>query len=186
MTETLNPYQAPQGDLDTGVFAEGEVALFKASTRIGRLRYLSRACTFGILSYLALGITAGIAAAVGGVIAAVFWLLFAAIVIGVIAVSIIFGIQRLHDLNQSGWLILLNFIPIANLVMMIFLIFVPGTQGVNKWGHKPPANTTKHWVGALLPFIGIFVIGILAAISIPAYQDYIERSQSQETIDWSE
>lgn len=189
MNDQLNPYEAPQGDLGEGLTEVGEVALFRPSTRIGRLRYISRAFTFGVISYFLLAILFSIALNTSGIIAAVFWVLFTAAIIGLITLSVIFGIQRLHDLDQSGWLILLNFIPLANIVMAIFLIFVPGTQGSNKWGPKPPANTAKHWVGALLPPIFLFFIGILAAIALPAYQDYTQRAQaaeSQETVDWSE
>jgi len=44
--------------------------------------------------------------------------------------SLAVGIRRIHDINQSGWFILL---PIYNLITM----FIPGTKGVNKYGDDP-------------------------------------------------
>lgn len=42
--------------------------------------------------------------------------------------------KRLHDLNKSGWLVLLGFIPIVNLGLLVYLLFFPGTKGPNKFG----------------------------------------------------
>lgn len=51
---------------------------------------------------------------------ALLWCLFQ------ICVVIIAGIRRLHDLNHSGWYLLLAFLPIANVVMILYLLFMPG------------------------------------------------------------
>lgn len=183
MTEPLNPYQAPEGDLGHELHQEGEVSLFKPSTRIGRLRYLSRAFTFVAGSYILIGIAAALFMPIGGAIAALGGFISLALLLFIVVTTYIFGIQRLHDLNQSGWLILLNLVPFINLVLMIFLFFVPGTNGANKWGAKPPANTAKHWLGAFLPII---LFGVLAVIALPAYQDYTQRAQNAQAVDWSE
>jgi uncharacterized membrane protein YhaH (DUF805 family) len=44
--------------------------------------------------------------------------------------SIAVGVRRMHDVNKSGWYLL---IPIYNLI----LAFTPGTQGHNDYGHDP-------------------------------------------------
>jgi uncharacterized membrane protein YhaH (DUF805 family) len=44
------------------------------------------------------------------------------------------GIKRLHDLDKSGWLYLLGFVPIVNFFFAIYLIVWKGTDGVNKYG----------------------------------------------------
>ena len=73
------------------------------------------------------------------------------------------------------------FIPIANLVIVVMMLFVSGTKGVNRFGPPPPPNKTWHWFAARgLPLIA--TIGVLAAIALPAYQDYVERAQSQVSI----
>lgn len=42
--------------------------------------------------------------------------------------------KRFHDLNMSGWLSPLIFVPFVNLFFGILLIFVAGTDGANKYG----------------------------------------------------
>lgn len=43
-------------------------------------------------------------------------------------------VRRLHDLGKSGWLSLLVFVPLANVIMGIILIFKPGNRESNKYG----------------------------------------------------
>jgi len=45
--------------------------------------------------------------------------------------------QRCRDLNRSGWLILLNFVPFISTLFQIYLIVAPGTDGKNKYGEDP-------------------------------------------------
>lgn len=42
--------------------------------------------------------------------------------------------RRLHDLGYSGWYQLANFIPIAGLILYIYLIFVSGKKESNIYG----------------------------------------------------
>jgi len=46
---------------------------------------------------------------------------------------IIAGVRRLHDLNLSGWYLLFAFIPLANVVMILYLLFAPGKVEGNRW-----------------------------------------------------
>jgi uncharacterized membrane protein YhaH (DUF805 family) len=43
-------------------------------------------------------------------------------------------IRRWHDLNQSGWLALLQFIPIVSIICSLIQLFAPGTKGSNNYG----------------------------------------------------
>ena len=47
-------------------------------------------------------------------------------------------IRRMHDINKSGWYIILFFIPIIGWVWLLILLVTAGTKGVNKFG-APPA-----------------------------------------------
>lgn len=49
-------------------------------------------------------------------------------------ILVVSQIKRLHDLNQSGWLVLINLIPGAGLVMWIVLIFARGADQPS--GHR--------------------------------------------------
>ncbi|HEU4590743.1 MAG TPA: hypothetical protein VFS13_07530 [Steroidobacteraceae bacterium] len=66
---------------------------------------------------------------------------------------------------------LLMFIPFVAFVW----IFKRGSAGPNQYGAPPLPNTTGVKIlGLLLPIV--FVIGIVAAIAIPAYADYLRRA----------
>ncbi len=47
------------------------------------------------------------------------------------------GVKRLHDVDKSGWLILLLFIPIVGFVFGLYLLFADGTVGPNQFGPDP-------------------------------------------------
>jgi hypothetical protein len=94
--------------------------------------------------------------------------------LGMLIVMILLTIQRCHDFNMSGWMSLLLIVPLVPLLFWI----IPGTQGANRFGNQPPPNTTGAVVLALI-LPALFVVGILAAIAIPAYMDYQQRAQAQ-------
>ena len=92
--------------------------------------------------------------------------------------SFVFTIRRLHDRNHTGWLSLLILVPLLNLIFILYLIFAKGDDRSNQYG---PRRTTKAWEKVLgLIYVLIFPIGILAAIAIPAYQDYVTRAQQAQ------
>ena len=65
--------------------------------------------------------------------------LFLAFVVPNLAVAV----RRLHDLNKSGWWLLLGFIPaIGGLILLIFAC-LPGTPGANRFGADPLAADTN-------------------------------------------
>jgi type IV pilus assembly protein PilA len=67
------------------------------------------------------------------------------------------------------------FVPLVNMLFW----FVPGTAGENRFGKRTPPNTIGViLLACILPVV--FVLGILAAIAIPAYQDYTLRAQVSE------
>ena len=49
---------------------------------------------------------------------------------------IIWGVKRMHDVNKSGWYIL---VPIYNLI----LTFTPGTKGSNDYGEDPKTSKVE-------------------------------------------
>lgn len=46
-------------------------------------------------------------------------------------------IRRLHDLDKSGWMILIIFIPIIGAIWLLVLCATEGTIGPNKYGPDP-------------------------------------------------
>ena len=95
--------------------------------------------------------------------------------IAAIVLSFAFAKRRLNDLNRTGWWMLLFFVPIANLLITIYIIFFPGSNEANLYGPPPVANSLGVKIlGSLLPVI--FVLGIIAAVAVPQYQEYITRA----------
>jgi len=161
-----NPYKPPQaavGDVES-VEEFQEVRLWSASGRVGRLRYL--AYTMG--GYLVAGITVGVLGAVLG--QAVAGLVGLVAYLALLVFCVLVAIQRSHDMNWSGWMVLLTIIPLAGLIW----VFKPGTDGENDYGFPPPPNTTGVKILAFLLPVFVFV-GVLAAIAIPAYVEYQKR-----------
>jgi uncharacterized membrane protein YhaH (DUF805 family) len=58
--------------------------------------------------------------------------------LAIIVPSLAVTIRRLHDTDRSGWFVLFSFIPIANIVLLVFTI-LEGTPGPNKYGPNPEA-----------------------------------------------
>lgn len=46
------------------------------------------------------------------------------------------AVRRLHDLNLSGFCVMVSFVPFG-LLLMLLLIFKKGTEGVNDYGEPP-------------------------------------------------
>ncbi len=46
-------------------------------------------------------------------------------------------IKRLHDVDKSGWFMLLGLVPILNLWPAILVAFIKGTEGANRFGFDP-------------------------------------------------
>lgn len=60
---------------------------------------------------------------------------FAMLAITVCNISL--SVRRLHDLNRSGWWVILLFIPWVDLIAGLYVIFAPGTVGKNDYGDDP-------------------------------------------------
>jgi uncharacterized membrane protein YhaH (DUF805 family) len=171
---TANPYKPPLAAVGDVLEEEYQsVKTFSASGRIVRARYIGYTVGWTLLVGAGAGVLMALTAATGlapvGVVVAVgaYALL--------IVIQFLLTIQRCHDFNSSGWLCLLLLIPLVNLLFW----FIPGTSGPNRFGPPPPPNTTGVIVLALILPI-IFVIGIVAAIAIPAYQDYVTRARASQ------
>ena len=80
-----------------------------------------------IIAYLVLGIVDYVLGA---------QLLTAILSLALLIPSLAVGVRRLHDLDKSGWWLLLGFVPIIGLIL-IYWFAQPGTPGANRFG--PPA-----------------------------------------------
>jgi len=50
------------------------------------------------------------------------------------------SVRRLHDMNQTGWMILVFVIPLVNLIIFVYMLISEGTAATNNYGEPPPKN----------------------------------------------
>ncbi len=181
-----SPYAAPNANLDRGSEELNQPTFFSFSGRIGRLRYLAYSIGGNLVFMVVTGTLVALIAALSDsdpaamadptAMTPVALILNGISLIAGTVVTVVFARRRLNDLNRSGWWFLLFLIPIANLLFLVYLVFFPGTDGLNDHGTAPAPNTI--WVKILAGVLpAIFLIGLLAAIAIPAYQQYLARIQ---------
>lgn len=62
--------------------------------------------------------------------------------LAVLIPSLAVAVRRLHDIDKSGWMICIVFIPLIGAIWLIVLLCKEGTQGQNKYGADPknPVN----------------------------------------------
>jgi uncharacterized membrane protein YhaH (DUF805 family) len=172
--QTTNPYTTPQGELLEGSEEYGTIKILSASGRIGRLRYIGYSMGIGFLIYLVMGLGIAVGAAVfeDNTATSMLPLIMGVGMFFMLMINVLLTVQRCHDFNASGWLSLLLLIPLAPFIFW----FVPGTQGANNYGLQPPPNRGAAVI-IVLVLVAVMILGILAAIAIPAYQDYLMRAQ---------
>jgi uncharacterized membrane protein YhaH (DUF805 family) len=49
------------------------------------------------------------------------------------------GVRRLHDIDKSGWMLLVVLIPLAGAIWILVLLCTEGTRGANKYGEPRSA-----------------------------------------------
>lgn len=60
--------------------------------------------------------------------------------LAVLVPSIAVGVRRLHDIDKSGWFLLLALVPLVN-IWLIVLLATEGTKGSNQYGADPKGAT---------------------------------------------
>ena len=172
--QASNPYGAPKAEVVGGGKEEfGTIKVFSSSGRIGRIRYIGYTIGLTWLILMAAGFVGGMLSTLVAPMLGIAVIVLA--YVAVLVAAVLLTIQRAHDFNQSGWLSLVLIIPLVNFIFW----FIPGTDGENEYGRRPPPNSTLGVIIALI--VPIIVVGILAAIAIPAYQDYVKRAQMQQS-----
>lgn len=184
-----SPYAPPRAAVGETLPQYANLNVFSFEGRIGRLRYLAwtLVLTVAMLAVVGVGAFFGILTAavlnstlltglgiIGGVVA----------FIGFLVVSIQISVQRLHDLGWSGWLWLLNFVPIVGSIFPLVLMVSPGSNVANRYGAPPPPNTTAvkvlSWMWVVL--IVLLIVGMVAG-GLSSLEDRYSETSYSETID---
>lgn len=180
-----SPYAPPRATVGEVLPEFSELKVFSIQGRIGRLRYLAWTLVLTVAMMVVVGIGAligfaslmsaessGLAMGFGALVAIVLFVAF-------VVVSIQISVQRLHDLGWSGWLWLINFVPIVGSFFPLVLVVSPGSNIANRYGPPPPPNTTAvkalawMWVALIALIIVAGVAGGLSSLS-----EYSESSSS--------
>lgn len=184
-----SPYAPPQATVGEALPQYATLNVFSFEGRIGRLRYLAwtLVLTVAMLAVVGVGAFFGILSAavlnstlltgvgiIGGIV----------VFIGFIVVSIQISVQRLHDLGWSGWLWLLNFVPIVGSIFPLVLMVSPGSNVANRYGAPPPPNTTAvkvlSWMWVVL--IVALIIGLVAG-GLSSLEDRYSETSYSENVD---
>lgn len=57
--------------------------------------------------------------------------------VAVLVPSIAVGVRRLHDIERSGWWLLISLVPLIGVIVLIVFLASPGRPGSNKYGADP-------------------------------------------------
>ena len=169
-----SPYTPPAAAVADATTEFGDLNVFSIAGRLGRLRYLAYGFGIALVGQLLLAMMGGMGAALQNETGSALSMVGIGVVyIAMIVVGIMLAVQRLHDLDKTGWLYLLILVPIVNIIFGLYMLFAPGSQDANRYGNPPPPNTTGVTIAAWLLVI-VFVGGIVAAIAIPAFYGNVQ------------
>ncbi|WP_447798920.1 DUF805 domain-containing protein [Pseudomonas moraviensis] len=191
VAEPDSPYAPPRANVGESLPAFATLKPFSVDGRIGRLRFLAWTMVLslvalpivGVFALIALGLVSGDSTTglIFGGILAVF------LFIGFMIVSILFSVQRLHDIGWSGWLWLLNLVPFVGSFFPLVIMVVPGNTGANRYGPPPPPNSTAVKVLCslwIVFFALIFAGGLLGGLSAvqEEYESNLESSYDSGSV----
>ena len=84
--------------------------------------------------FLAFQVVAIIAAAILDIFVG---FLQALVILGLLIPSVTSGVRRLHDVDKSGWWLLLSLVPLFGWVLLLVFLAQRGTDGANRYGEPP-------------------------------------------------
>ena len=162
-SSAAQPYAPPRAAVAEPFAEHGDLRVFTIQGRIGRLRYLAWSLCL-MAAALALWMVASMTLAVsvvpGVILIGLFGLCF-------MVVSVQIGVQRLHDMGWSGWLMLLNLVPVIGTLFPFVMMLIPGNDGANRFGAPQPPNTRGVKILAAV-WLLVPVVGAVAAIALPS------------------
>jgi uncharacterized membrane protein YhaH (DUF805 family) len=144
--QLAEPVEA-DGDDAPGLFG------FGFSGRMARIPYAAAGLlSWSAIVWLAMGMAlwtnvVTILPLIAGLIALVVW-------------TVRLTVLRLHDINLSGWWVLVAFIPYAGAIASVAIMIIPGTRGDNDHGGPPQPGS------ALLILMTLLALGVTVGTGI--------------------
>lgn len=90
--------------------------------------------------------------------------------------NLVIQVRRFHDMNRSGWFILLFIVPLVNIFVFFYLLLGSGTQGTNHYG---PQRISAIWEKILAWFM--IVISVLSILGTGSLMSYMMDAGQLET-----
>lgn len=115
--------------------------IYTTEGRLNRLRYFIYSIAWSLIS----SVVGFILGSIGGLLSSDPESVLVIVPVGIWSFvagigSIMIAIRRLHDLNKSGWFLLIGLIPLVNMIFMLYILLIPGTVGDNQYGEDPLEN----------------------------------------------
>jgi len=168
---TAGIYSAPTARVaDPPAGGYSRTSIWSPRGRIGRVPYIVYSVGFGTLINAAGAMFAILS---GEPLASVF---MSVAFIAFVCIHALLSVQRAHDFDKTGWLAVLAFIPLVNFIFW----FAPGTSSENRFGKLSSPNSKEVIVAAWIVPI-VLIAGILAAMVIPAYLDFVALARSSQS-----
>lgn len=134
-TTPMEPTTSTKNSIDNAVNTfnnsekvnEAKSKFFSSEGRLNRMPYFLRGLVIWAIAIIGGTLSAtGILAIIG-----------VPILIACAVANIMLTIRRCHDLNKTGWLTVLMFIPYIGVIPGLYFLLAKGTTGPNKYGPDP-------------------------------------------------
>ena len=83
------------------------------------------------------GVVIGSTGDLGNILSGIFMLALVVFSLGSIVPGIAVAIRRMHDIDKSGWTLLLGLIPLVGGIILLVFYCTEGTRGPNRFGPDP-------------------------------------------------
>jgi uncharacterized membrane protein YhaH (DUF805 family) len=60
--------------------------------------------------------------------------------LAIIIPSIAVSVRRLHDIDRTGWWVLISLVPVIGTIVLLVFAVLDGTPGENRFGPNPKAS----------------------------------------------
>lgn len=91
---------------------------------------------FYLLASLVIGLLGAVSETLAGIVNFIFWLVL-------LIPSIAVGVRRLHDIDRTGWWVLIGLVPVLGTLVLIFFFVQRGTPGPNRFGPDPAGKLVE-------------------------------------------
>ena len=61
--------------------------------------------------------------------------------LAIIIPSIAVSVRRLHDIDRTGWWVLISLVPVIGSIVLLVFAVLDGTPGENRFGSNPKSST---------------------------------------------